>query len=150
MGADILPKAAENEKTLKTYVLYPCQDMCADLEKLGVLPDGTKMFTTDATAMYTSIDLDHLLEAMDAWLKEHKDKLPKDFPTKLSMEALRLVMKSNVFSSRSTWWKQLIRTAMGMPCTCIIAMLYFGLFERHYLLQKYKPWLLCYCQFLDD
>eukprot|EP00957_Ditylum_brightwellii_P024585 1857090-Ditylum_brightwellii.AAC.1 len=41
-------------------------DLCADLEKLGVLPGDAKMFTTDATAMYTTINLDHLLEAMDA------------------------------------------------------------------------------------
>ena len=106
-------------------------DLRADLEKLGILPDGAKMFTTDTTAMYTNIDLDHLLEAMDAWLKEHKDELPDSFPTKLIMEALKLVMKSNVFSFGNTWWKQLIGTAMGMPCACIIAMLYFGLFERH-------------------
>eukprot|EP00957_Ditylum_brightwellii_P017457 1314275-Ditylum_brightwellii.AAC.1 len=70
-------------------------DLQADLEKLGVLPDGAKMSTMDATAMYTNINLDHLLEAIDAWLKEHKDKLPEDFPTKLIMEALKLVMKSN-------------------------------------------------------
>eukprot|EP00957_Ditylum_brightwellii_P031133 2358970-Ditylum_brightwellii.AAC.1 len=94
------------------------------------------MFTTDATAMFTNINLDHLLEAIGAWLKEHKDKLPKDFPTKLIMEALKLVTKSNVFSFGNTWWKQLIGTEMGMPCACIIAMLYFGLFERLHLLQN--------------
>jgi hypothetical protein len=100
--------------------------------------------------MYTNIDLDHLLEAMDAWLKEHKDELLEGFPTKLIMEALKLVMKSNVFSFDNTWWKQLIGTAMGTPCACIIAMLYFGLFKRHYLLQKYKTWLLCYCRVSDN
>eukprot|EP00957_Ditylum_brightwellii_P152491 11607403-Ditylum_brightwellii.AAC.1 len=78
-------------------------DLQADLEKLGVLPDGAKMFTTDATAMYTNIDLERLLEAMDAWLKEHKEKLPKAFLTKLIMEALKLVMKFNVFSFGNTW-----------------------------------------------
>eukprot|EP00957_Ditylum_brightwellii_P017086 1288597-Ditylum_brightwellii.AAC.1 len=100
--------------------------------------------------MSTNIALDHLIEAMDAWLKEHKDKLPEDFATKLILEALKLVMKSNVFSSGNTWWKQLIETTMGMPCACIVAMLYFGLFKRHYFLQKYKPWLLCYCRFIDN
>eukprot|EP00957_Ditylum_brightwellii_P024717 1867542-Ditylum_brightwellii.AAC.1 len=100
----------------------------ADLEKLGILPDSAKMFTTDATAMYTNIDLDHLLEAMDAWLKEHKDELPKGFPTKLIMEALELVMKSNVFSFSNTWWKQLIGTAMGTLCAYSLSMpLLFGL-----------------------
>eukprot|EP00957_Ditylum_brightwellii_P038038 2876957-Ditylum_brightwellii.AAC.1 len=70
----------------------------------------------DATSMYNNSDLDHLLEAMDAWLMEHKNKLPKDFSTELIMEALRLVMKSNVFSSGDTCWRQLIGTAIGTPC----------------------------------
>eukprot|EP00957_Ditylum_brightwellii_P164933 12557819-Ditylum_brightwellii.AAC.1 len=73
-------------------------DLYTELEKLGVLPDDAKVFTTDATLIYTNINIDHLLEAMDAWLKEHKDELPNQLPTELIMEAFRLVMKSNDFS----------------------------------------------------
>eukprot|EP00957_Ditylum_brightwellii_P049955 3786536-Ditylum_brightwellii.AAC.1 len=87
---------------------------------------------------------------MEAWLKAHANKLPDEFPTELILKALKLVMKSNVFSFGNTWWLQLIGVVMGTPCACIIAMLYFGLFERHFLLQKYKPWLLEYMQFIDD
>eukprot|EP00957_Ditylum_brightwellii_P123835 9439916-Ditylum_brightwellii.AAC.1 len=87
---------------------------------------------------------------MEAWLKAHANELPGKFPTELILKALKLVMKSNVFSFGNTWLLQLIEVAMGMPYAYIIAMLYFGLFEHHFLLKKYKPWLLEYRRFIDN
>eukprot|EP00957_Ditylum_brightwellii_P174167 13260072-Ditylum_brightwellii.AAC.2 len=69
--------------------------------------------------MYINIDVDHYITTTETWLRAHKDKLPDDFPTELIIKALTsltLVMKSNVFSFRDTWWVQLIGVAMGSPC----------------------------------
>eukprot|EP00957_Ditylum_brightwellii_P081610 6208536-Ditylum_brightwellii.AAC.1 len=125
MEEGILSMANTNEKISK-----------ANLENLGILPDDTEVFTSDAMSMYTKINIDYPLEAMDTWLKEHKEKIPKQFPTKLILEALRLVMQSNVFSSGNTWWNQLIGIVMGTPRACIINVLYFCLFKRHFLVNK--------------
>eukprot|EP00957_Ditylum_brightwellii_P171507 13056631-Ditylum_brightwellii.AAC.1 len=87
---------------------------------------------------------------MEEWLKAYANKLPDKFPAELILKVLNLVMKSNVFSVGNTWWLQLIGVAMVTPCACIIAMLYYGPFERHFLLQKYKPWLLEYRCFINN
>eukprot|EP00957_Ditylum_brightwellii_P057243 4337425-Ditylum_brightwellii.AAC.1 len=87
---------------------------------------------------------------MEAWLKAHANKLPDEFPTELILKALKLVMRSNMFSFGNTWWLQFIGVVMDTPCACIIGMLYFGLFEHHFLLQKYKHWLLEYICFIDN
>eukprot|EP00957_Ditylum_brightwellii_P073947 5619252-Ditylum_brightwellii.AAC.1 len=87
---------------------------------------------------------------MEAWLKAYANELPDKFPTELILKALKLDMKSNMFSFGNTWWLQLIGVTMGTPCACIIAMLYYGLFECHFLLQKYKAWLLEYRHFINN
>eukprot|EP00957_Ditylum_brightwellii_P182583 13907704-Ditylum_brightwellii.AAC.1 len=81
---------------------------------------------------------------MEAWLKANVNNLPDKLPVELIMKALNLVMKFNVFSFGDIWWLQLVGVAMGTPCACIIVMLHYGLFECHFLLQKYKPWFLEY------
>eukprot|EP00957_Ditylum_brightwellii_P211392 15366124-Ditylum_brightwellii.AAC.1 len=110
----------------------------------------TTIFTVDATAMYSNIDVDHCITAMEEWPQDHKDEFSNDFPTELIIKSPILVMKSNVFSFGDTWWVQLIGVAMGTPCACIITMLYFGLFKHQFLLLKYKKWLCKYRRFIDD
>ena len=59
-------------------------------------------------------------------------------------------MKFNVFKFGSTWWKQLVGTAMGTSCACIYATIFFAYFERKILLPKYKKNLLFYKRKIDD
>ena len=62
----------------------------------------------------------------------------EDFPRDLIISLLTLVMKINIFKFGATWWKQLQGTAMGTPCACIYAILFFGFYERTVILPKYK------------
>ncbi|KAL7539322.1 hypothetical protein ACHAWF_006376, partial [Thalassiosira exigua] len=65
------------------------------LEALGQLPQGTRMFTMDATAMYTNNETDHGLEMIKKFFELFEDQLPDGFPRELILLALRLIMKIN-------------------------------------------------------
>ena len=60
------------------------------------------------------------------------------------MDLLTLVMTKNGFKFGDTWWRQLAGTAMGTPCACIYATLFFSYFERTIILKKYKANILYY------
>eukprot|EP00957_Ditylum_brightwellii_P206267 15347619-Ditylum_brightwellii.AAC.1 len=96
------------------------------LEAISPLEKGTFIFTSNITTMYTNIDVDHCLTAMDAWLKAHTNELPDKLLVELIMKALKLVMKSNVFLFGDTWWLQLLGVARGTPCACIIAICFIN------------------------
>ena len=39
------------------------------MRALGPLPPGAKLFTADATSMYTNIDTDHAIQVIGDWLE---------------------------------------------------------------------------------
>jgi hypothetical protein len=137
------------KKFLPTYLLNS-EDLIKELLKLGIIPTSVTLFTSDVKAMYTNINIEHCLKAMALWLNRFQDELPPNFPSKLILEALELVLTNNVFTFGNTFWLQITGTAMGTPCACILAMLYFGLFERLRLLMRYKGYLLFFKRFIDD
>ena len=59
-------------------------------------------------------------------------------------------MNYNIFQFGSSWWHQTIGTAMGTPCACIYATIFFAYYERKYILSKYKNNLLFYKRQIDD
>ena len=59
-------------------------------------------------------------------------------------------MNNCMFKFGSTWWLQRIGTAMGTPCACIYAILFFAYFERTILLRKYRQNLLLFVRQIDD
>ena len=59
-------------------------------------------------------------------------------------------MKNNVFSFGNTYWLQKSGTAMGTPCACMLATLYFSYHERTKILPKYASHILFYRRFIDD
>ena len=63
---------------------------------------------------------------------------------------LKIVMTTNIFQFGNTWWCQLIGTAMGTPCACIYATMFFAWYERQHLLLKYKQHLLLYKRQIND
>ena len=76
--------------------------------------------------MYTNIDIAHLLHVIKEWLHLHENDLPFDFPKTTILIALELVMRNNIFEFGDTYWRQNIGTAMGTPCACIIAIIYYA------------------------
>jgi len=137
-------------KYLLPAYLKDSESLIKTLQNLNDLPDTAVIITCDAVSMYTNIDLDHCMQVMKDWFRIYKSELPTDLPTDEIIVALELVMKQNVFHFGYTWWKQLVGTAMGTPCACVIASFYYALHEKMTLLPKYKDNIIYYTRFIDD
>ena len=92
-----------------------------DLDFLGTLPKGAKLFTADARSMYTEIDTAHGIKAIENWLSKliTESKIDPTYPVEIIIQLLTLVMTSSTFALGDTFWKQLTGTAMGTPSACV-------------------------------
>lgn len=120
------------------------------LTKLGPLPSTARIYSADATSMYTNINTQHGLEIMKLWLNKHKTNLPLGFPPiDLICDGMKLVMENCVFEFDNTQWLQLQGTAMGTSTACIYATIYYSYHEEVCLLTPaFKPFF--YCRKIDD
>ncbi len=91
-----------------------------------------------------------MFEILTKWFDKYKHESPLSLPPKLLIAALTIIMKNNIFSFSDTFWIQTSGTAMGTPCACMNASLYFGYHERELILSKYKNNILFYKRFIDD
>ena len=120
-----------------------------DLKKILVdldLPSNARLFTADAVSMYTNIPTDRALTFIGQYLR--RKQFPQ-IPTEALMEALRYVMKNNIFTFGDTTWRQRTGTAMGTPPAPPWATLYFALSEDEFL-PRFASCLFFYRQFIDD
>ena len=125
-------------------------DILRHLHNISILPTNAKLFTADATAMYTNISPADGLPTIEKYLVKYKNENPDLISIDLTMQLLTLVMHNNIFKFGDTWWLQLIGTAMGTPCACIYATMYFAWFERQFILPKYKHNIIFYKRQIDD
>jgi hypothetical protein len=125
-------------------------DLVNKLNNLGPLPTNTRIYSADATSMYTCIDTDHGIKTVKLWLTKHEHELPAGFPPiDLICSGLELAMKNNVFEYNNTKWLQLQGIAMGTSAACTYATIYFAYHEETILFSKeLKPFF--YCQKIDD
>ena len=122
------------------------------LEKLRnlQLPDGCKLFTSDATSMYTNIDPEAGLHTLELYIEEFGDELKEYFPKELILRLLKLIMTTSIFKFGNTYWRQLVGTAMGTPCACTYATLFFAYYKRKSLnIPRFNKNLLMYVRFID-
>ena len=126
------------------------QDLLDIIDKLPPLPHNAKIVTTDATSMYTNISTEEGIETIRKYLLLYDHELQGELPTELICALLEKVMIQNIFKFGNTWWRQTNGTAMGTPCACIYATLFFGFHERQLLFQKYKENLILYKRQIDD
>ena len=132
--------------TVESYVKDSFQ-VITQLKSHGKFPPGSKILTADAVSMYTNIDPSEGIPT----IKNYIHKFSTDIhPSEFIIDLLNLVMENNLFQFGNTWWRQKIGTAMGTPCACIYATLFFAYYEQTYLLRKYKQNLLFYKRMIDD
>ena len=137
-------------KFLSPAYLGDSYELLAILEDIGKLPEGTRAFTMDATAMYTNIDSDHGLLILKMFIEKFRDQIPDDFPVELILWAMDLVMRNNLFEFGPKFIEQLCGTAMGTPSACMYATIYYAFHEIFCLLKKYEAHLILYKRLIDD
>ena len=127
------------------------QHFIENLMKLGKLPRYARLFTVDAVAMYTNIELDTALDNITKWLLLYKHELPKSFPNhKLFLTVLKIVMSNSVFKFGDKYFIQEQGTAMGTPCAGDYANIHVGYRERTELLPTFEDIIELLKRFIDD
>ena len=121
------------------------------LKDIKQLPHDARLFTADAVSMYSNIPTKHGLEVMKKWFDLHRNHLPKDYPVKRILEGLTIVMNFNVFTYGNRYFQQLNGTAMGTPCACAYATIYYSYHEETQLVHTYQsPKPIMYVRLIDD
>lgn len=119
-------------------------DLKKSIEQLAI-PDGSFLFTADATSMYTNIPTNAACTEIESYIRNDWPHLKVD----AIVEALRMIMEMNYFQFGDTNWKQLIGTAMGAPPAPPYATIFYGIHE-HAFLDDFSDILLYYRRFIDD
>ncbi|CAB9529567.1 Reverse transcriptase (RNA-dependent DNA polymerase) [Seminavis robusta] len=115
------------------------------------LPPHCKLFTADASSMYTNIPTRTAITKISKWLKDNQEQFP-DLPTKAVLKALILIMEWSFFHFGDTTWRQLKGTAMGAPPAPPYATIYFAILES-ILLRSFMDSLAVlqlYRRYIDD
>jgi hypothetical protein len=114
------------------------------------LPPEAKLFSADATLMYTNINTLTGVTSIKHFLSDNRENLPVDFPTKLFLHILYIVMDNNVFCFGNTYWLQLSGAAMGMPAACAYATISYGQHKNAVILPTFSSNLLYFKRYIND
>ncbi len=125
------------------------KDLLKELQTLQI-PPHAKLFTADATAMYTNIDTNMGTQAFKDLFTTYNDQIPQNFPREYFLTVLEIVMNNNIFSFGDTFWLQLEGTAMGTPAAPLYSIITYGFHENTTILPQYHQNLLYYKRFIDD
>ena len=127
----------KNSKVLKDQII-----------PLSPLPPGARLFTADATSMYTNINTGKALLEIAQHIHQRSKKF-SNIPADALVDALAIIMKNNVFQFGDTFWLQLTGTAMGTPPAPMYANLFFAIHENR-ILPKFKQNILLHKRYIDD
>ena len=133
------------------YIAKSSRDVVDDLVAHRWEP-SSRLFTCDATSMYTNIHLKHALPMFENFLSNtelgaYVIKKSNISPGAL-LHALTIVMSCNLFQFGDTFWLQRTGTAMGTPPAPNYATIYFCIWEMCIIPQF--PELAYYRRYIDD
>ena len=94
------------------------------------LPPNARLFTADAVSMYTNILTHTAFNLIGKHLALHQRTVNGEYPTDAVWAGLRLVMTLNIFTFGDLTFKQLNRTAMGIPPAPLYVTMYYGIHEE--------------------
>lgn len=113
------------------------------------LPPGTSLYSMDAVSMYTSIDSAACLMVLSDYLRRPDVQSKFEYNADCLIEALGIVLRSNIMKFGDIYVKQISGVAMGVAPAPPIATLYFAVHED-FLLEKWKDNFFFYKRFIDD
>ena len=133
------------------YIAKSSREVVSDLTARRWDP-SSRLFTCDATSMYTNIHLKHALPMFENFLSNtelgaYVIKKSNISPGAL-LHALTIVMSNNLFQFGDTFWLQLTGTAMGTPPAPNYATIYFCIWEM--MIIPLFPELAYYRRYIDD
>ena len=110
------------------------------------LPPNARIFTADATSMYTNIKTGPALQA----IKDYIGQLRMDDRKKEALhEAMVLVFNNNIFRFGDAYIRQTSGTAMGTPPAPPYATIFYAIHENEFL-PRWSTQVMFYKRFIDD
>ena len=100
-----------------------------DLLKDDIISPGAKLFTCDATSMYTNIQTGSAIEQISHYLHSEIVKTFHHYDVDALIEAIHIIFENNIIAFGDTYWKQ-TGTDMGISPAQLWATIFFGLFEN--------------------
>jgi len=121
-------------------------DFIAKIKLVNNLPSNTLLVTCDVESMYTNIDNEDGLAAVNYFF----NKYPRpDRPSGLLLHILKLCLANNDFLFLGNFWLQTCGTAMGKIFAPSYANLFMAKMEQDFFNSTgYQPFL--YLRYLDD
>ena len=134
--------------TVQPTYLKNSKALIDQLIPLSPLPIGCRVFTADATSMYTNINTGKALIEIAQHIHQRSSRY-QHIPAAALIEALSIIMRNNVFQFGDTFWLQLTGTAMGTPPAPTYANLFYAIHENR-ILPKYRANILIHKRYIDD
>ena len=113
------------------------------------LPPNARLFTTDATAMYTNMDSKAVLKVLSDYLRKPSTMKQFDYNAECLIDAIDIVLRSNIIKFGDIFALQKKGVAMGICPAPSLAILFFAIHEDH-LMSKWNGTIMFYLRFIDD
>ena len=103
-----------------------------------------ELFTRDIVSLYTSIPHELGIEAIEYWLRQYRDMVPRRFTRDFIIESILFILENNNFYFDGRYYHQLEGTGMGVDFAGNYACLSIGYLEKvrlfeHLLVPHFKP-----------
>ena len=118
------------------------------LSELSVHPSA-RLFTADATSMYTNIKTDVALTLISQLIHQELSKSQQPSYTEALVSALHIVFTNSIVKFDDTYWRQTSGTGMGIAPAPPWATIFYALHEQHFV-PKWSAHLIFYKRFIDD
>ena len=93
----------------------------------------------------------HTIAVISSWIDSLSGSLSSEFSDNTVKDAMRLVMKNNIFKWGNLHFLQLlVGTPMGSLTACMWATAYYGVHKTVTLIPGYSTSLILYVQYIDD
>eukprot|EP00804_Cyclotella_cryptica_P010837 CCRYP_008763-RA/>CCRYP_008763-RA protein AED:0.42 eAED:0.52 QI:0/-1/0/1/-1/1/1/0/212 len=122
-------------------------DLKSILSKLTVHPSA-RLFTADATSMYTNIKTDVALTLISELIRQELHKPQQPSYTEALISALHIVFTNSIVKFGDTYWRQISGTGMGIAPAPPWATIFYALHKQHFV-PKWNNHLILYKRFID-
>eukprot|EP00804_Cyclotella_cryptica_P000248 CCRYP_010187-RA/>CCRYP_010187-RA protein AED:0.09 eAED:-0.06 QI:0/-1/0/1/-1/1/1/0/188 len=115
------------------------------------VPPPARLFTADATSMYTNIktDVDVALTAISQLIQKELSNPQQPSYTEALISALHIVFTNSIVKFDNTYWCQTSGTGMGIAPALPWATIFYALHKQHFV-PKWNAHLIFYRRFIDN
>ena len=147
---------------LKSFLKHVKSYVRDDIDFLNKVPKNTTeskvLLTLDVTNMYTNIDNNLGREAIEFWLDNHPECIPRNVPKDFNLKAVNIVLEFNTFTFNDRTFLQMKGVSMGTKCAptyVTLVMAYLEIKLYNIIGEKYgeeikQQFIRDWLRYLDD